>query len=149
MPPFQVKSLKAQIEKKKVLKGKVEVKKSQIEVFNRDNKPKDLTKEKEVLEIKKSKLIAEDVKFANQLTKNLIETGKVRKKIELLQISSGVIQKTEQRLRNELNDDKEELVTVQENFGEQEDITRKASEVYVKQISTAQDITGDDYKGKI
>ena len=149
MPPFQVKSLKAQIEKKKVLKGKVEVKKSQIEVFNRDNKPKDLTKEKEVLEIKKTKLIAEDVKFANQLTKNLIETGKVRKKIELLQISSGVIQKTEQRLRNELNDDKEELVTVQENFGEQEDITRKASEVYVKQISTAQDITGDDYKGKI
>ena len=144
-----MKSLKAQIEKKKVLKGKVEVKKSQIEVFNRDNKPKDLTKEKEVLEIKKSKLIAEDVKFANQLTKNLIETGKVRQKIELLQISSGVIQKTEQRLRNELNDDKEELVTVQENFGEQEDITRKASEVYVKQISTAQDITGDDYKGKI
>ena len=144
-----MKSLKAQIEKKKVLKGKVEVKKSQIEVFNRDNKPKDLTKEKEVLEIKKSKLIAEDVKFANQLTKNLIETGKVRQKIELLQISSGVIQKTEQRLRNELNDDKEELVTVQEKFGEQEDITRKASEVYVKQISTAQDITGDDYKGKI
>ena len=144
-----MKSLKAQIEKKKVLKGKVEVKKSQIEVFNRDNKPKDLTKEKEVLEIKKSKLIAEDVKFANHLTKNLIETGKVRQKIELLQISSGVIQKTEQRLRNELNDDKEELVTVQENFGEQEDITRKASEVYVKQISTAQDITGDDYKGKI
>ena len=144
-----MKSLKAQIEKKKVLKGKVEVKKSQIEVFNRDNKPKDLTKEKEVIEIKKSKLIAEDVKFANHLTKNLIETGKVRQKIELLQISSGVIQKTEQRLRNELNDDKEELVTVQENFGEQEDITRKASEVYVKQISTAQDITGDDYKGKI
>ena len=108
-----------------------------------------MTKEKEVLEIKKSKLIAEDVKFANQLTKNLIETGKVRQKIELLQILSGVIQKTEQRLRNELNDDKEELVTVQENFGEQEDITRKASEVYVKQISTAQDITGDDYKGKI
>ena len=131
------------------MKGKVEVKKSQIEVFNRDNKPKDLTKEKEVLETKKSKLIAEDVKFANQLTKNLIETGKVRQKIELLQVSSGVIQKTEQRLRNELNDDKEELVTVQENFGEQEDITRKASEVYVKQISTAQDITGDDYKGKI
>ena len=144
-----MKSLKAQIEKKKVLKGKVEVKKSQIEVFNRDNKPKDLTKEKEVIEIKKSKLIAEDVKFANHLTKNLIETGKVRQKIELLQISSGVIQKTEQRLRNELNDDKEELVTVKENFGEQEDITRKASEVYVKQISTAQDITGDDYKGKI
>ena len=144
-----MKSLKAQIEKKKVLKGKVEVKKSQIEVFNRDNKPKDLTKEKEVLEIKKTKLIAEDVKFANQLTKNLIETGKVRQKMELLQISSGVIQKTEQRLRNELNNDKEELVTVKENFGEQEDITRKASEVYVKQISTAQDITGDDYKGKI
>ena len=144
-----MKSLKSQIEKKKVLKGKVEVKKNQIEVFNRDNKPKDLTKEKEVLEIKKTKLIAEDVKFANQLTKNLIETGKVRQKMELLQISSGVIQKTEQRLRNELNDDKEELVTVQENFGEQEDITRKASEVYVKQISTAQDITGDDYKGKI
>ena len=67
--------------------------------------------------------------------------------IELLQISCGVIQKTEQRLRNEVNDDKEELVTAKENLGEQEDITRKASEVYVKQISTAQDITGDNYKG--
>lgn len=135
------------MEKKKVLKGKVDVKRSQIEVFKQENKPIDLAKERKILETKKSKLVAEDVKLATQLTKNLIETGKVRQNIELLQISCGVIQKTEQRLRNEVNDDKEELVTVKENLGEQEDITRKASEVYVKQISTAQDITGDNYKG--
>ena len=142
-----MKTLKAQMEKKKVLKGKVEVKRNQIEVFKQENKPKDLAKEQDIMEKKKSKLIAEDVKLANQLTKNLIETGKIRQNIELLQISSEVIQKTEQRLRNELNDDKEELITIKENLAEQEDVSRKAYEVYVKQISTAQDITGDNYKG--
>ena len=135
------------MEKKKVLKGKVEVKKGQIEVFKQENKPKDLAKERDILKKKKIKLVAEDVKLATQLTKNLIETGKVRQNINLLQTSSGVFQKTEQRLRNELTDDKEELVAMKERLGEQEDITRKASEVYVKQISTAQDITGDNYKG--
>ena len=78
-----MKSLKAQIERKKVLKGRVDVKKSQIEVFKKDNKPKDLVKERDILEKKKLKLVAEDVELAVKLTKNLTETRNVRQNIDL------------------------------------------------------------------
>ena len=77
----EVKGLKAQIDKKKVLKGKVDVKKGQIEAFKKDSKPKDLAKERDNLEKKKLKLIAEDVELASKLTKNLTEARNVRQRI--------------------------------------------------------------------
>ena len=143
-----MKGLKAQIEKKKVLKGKVDVKKSQIEVFKKDNKPKDLAKERDILEKKKLKFVAEDVGLAVKLTKNLTDARNVRQKIDLCQTASGVFHKVEQRLRNEISEEKEELDKVKERLGEQEEISRHASDVYAKQLSSARNITGDNYKGK-
>ena len=99
-----MKGLKAQIEKKKVLKGKVDVKKNQIEAFKKDNKPKDLAKERDNLEKKKLKLVAEDVKLAVELTKNLTAARNIRQKIDLCQTASGVFHKVEQRLKNEINE---------------------------------------------
>ena len=81
----EFKGLKNQIELKKVLKGRLEVKKNEIERFQRDNKPRDLTKDRENLDKKKSKLIAEDVKLATQLTENLLEARQIRQNMDLLQ----------------------------------------------------------------
>ena len=55
----EYKGLKNQIEMKKVLKGKVEVAKNHIVEFKKDNKPLDLAKERETLDKKKTKFIAE------------------------------------------------------------------------------------------
>ena len=81
----EFKGLKNQIELKKVLKGRIEVKKNEIAIFQRDNKPRDLTKDRENLDKKKSKLIAEDVKLATQLTENLLEARQIRQNMDLLQ----------------------------------------------------------------
>merc|ERR1740137_34215 len=91
----EFKGLKNQIELKKVLKGRLEVKKNEIEIFNRDNKPRDLTKDRENLDKKKAKLIAEDVKLAAQLTENLLEARQIRQNMDLLQTAKGVVEMTE------------------------------------------------------
>ena len=143
----EVKALKVQIDLKKVLKGKVDVKKSQIEVFKRDNKPTDLAKEREKLDKSKVKLVEEDIKLALKLTENLKETRKVRQKMELLETAKEVFQRMEQRLRNELLEEKEELGKIKERLGEQEEIAREAAEKLLKQMRSAQNITGQNFKG--
>ena len=107
-----------------------------------------MAKERDILEKKKLKFVAEDVGLAVKLTKNLTDARNVRQKIDLCQTASGVFHKVEQRLRNEISEEKEELDKVKERLGEQEEISRHASDVYAKQLSSARNITGDNYKGK-
>jgi len=81
------------------------------------------------------------------LTKNLTEARNVRQRIDLCQTASGEFHKIEQRLKNEISEEREELDKVKERLGEQEENARHAAEVYIKQIRSAQNITGENYKG--
>ena len=60
----------------------------------------------------------------------------------------GVVEMTETRLKNELNEDKEELNKLKESLGEQEAIAREAHTVYINTVHSAQKLTGGNYKGR-
>ena len=143
----EIKAKKGIIDRKRVLKGKLDVQRSQIAAYKREQKPIDLVKERNNLEAKKDKFIREDVELCQQLVTAMEKNSKVRQRIDLAKAAAGVYHSSEVRLRNDLSEEREELRRVQEQLGEMEEDLRAAKEQYIRQLRSAQSVTAEYYEG--
>ena len=146
----EIKAVQDQMQKKRILKGKVAAKQSQIDTFKNEHKGKDLIKEKQKVELKKESLIKKDLNLAKDIVDVMKQLSKIRQSIELAKAAASVYQSSESRLIKALNEEREGVDKLKAQFGEQEENLRVAKEEHLKQLRNAQILTSNqigDFRG--